>query len=366
MRSLLPLSSVVVISRWCVLFWLSMLSGSLHAQLYVAGFSDSRWAAQSGPFACSLSHKIPGFGNAVFSRKAGNAEVFELHQDKVTLPVGVVTMEAVPPSWRQDLMPVALGQVQAVAGKTAVQLTAVQFSTLLVSLEKGMRVLFSSHKVSDLGTSMRVGLEAQQFLPAYKTYKQCITQLIPYSFQQVSRTSIHYDGKADSLSAAAKSQLDKVIRYAKADSAVLGIVVDAHSEKLIDPANAEAASKLNAELVAAYLVEQGLSQDKITTRWHGDKFPIASNLTAAGKAQNRRVTVRLENAETRRETEQKIADRKAAEEKLAENKAAEEKTKAVSPDEQSPALKRLVDLVEGQDLTSGKQPELDKPSSVAP
>jgi len=287
-------------------------------------------------------------------------ELFELNQTKIVLPTGAVTIEAVPPSWRQDLLPKVLGQTQSLMGKTAIRLDSGQFAVLIATLEKGMRVLFTSQIPSNTGTKMRVGLDAQQFAAPYKTYKKCITQLIPYSFQQVSRVTINYDGKADGLDVRAKTQLDKMILYAKADSKVLGVVVDAHSEKLIDPANAETISKQQADLVVAYLMEKGIAAEKITARWHGDKFPIASNFTAAGKAQNRRVTVRLENAETRRETEQKLADRKAAEEKLAANKAAEEKRREEEAAEQAPVLKRLVDLVESQDLTSGKQPDLNK------
>lgn len=339
---------------------LAFFSNPTYSQTYSAGLNHSRWLTTTTPFSCSLTHKIPGYGVATFSRRAGGAETFELQQHELVLPAGLITIEAIPPSWRSDMFPIDLGQTQAFAGKTPVRLSSTQLPPLMVQLEKGMQVLFSASKVSDAGTSVRVGLEAQQFPVAYKKYQQCLAQLIPYSFQQVSRITINYKSSDESLSTSATAQLDKVVRYAKADGKVLGVMVDAHSEKLIDPANAEAASKLQADLVVAYLIARGLPADKITARWHGDKFPIASNLTATGKAHNRRVTVRLENADTRRETEQKIAARKAAEEKLAANKAAEEKRAQENLAEQTPVLKRLVDLVEDQDLTSGKQPDADR------
>lgn len=354
---------------WSFLPWsllLGGLSATSYGQTYSAGFNNSRWVTASSPFSCSLSHKIPKYGVATFSRKAGSSEVFELQQDEVILPMSLITIEAVPPSWRNDLAPVNLGQTQALAGKTVIRLSPSQLPPLMAQLEKGMQVLFSSNQLSTKGTNVRVGIEAQQFPAAYKKYKHCIAQLIPYSFQQVARVTMTYASGAEVLSAATKAQLDKIVRYAKADPRVLGVIVDAHSEKLIDPATAEAISKIQAELVVAYLVERGLPAGKITARWHGDKFPIASNLSAIGKAQNRRVTVRLESEATRRQTEQKIADRKAAEEKIAANKAAAEKKAEEDLSAQTPMLKRLVELVEEQDLNSGKQPELEKSASSSP
>lgn len=343
------------------LLWLLLLSSlcaSSYGQLYSAGFNNSRWETASTPFSCRLSHKIPTYGVASFSHQAGGIELFELRQDDVILPMGLITIEAVPPVWRSDLFPVNLGQTEAMAGKTVIRLSSSQLPPLMAQLENGMQILFSSNKISERGTSVRVGIEGQQFVAAYKKYKQCIAQLIPYNFQQISRTTMMYESGAEALSAATKAQLDKVVRYVKADPKVLGVMVDAHSDKLIEPANAEAISKLQAELVVAYLVAKGLPADKITARWHGDKFPIASNLSAQGKAQNRRVTVRLESEETKRQTEQKMADRKAAEEKISANKAAATK-KEEDLATQTPVLKRLVEMVEEQDLNSGKQRELE-------
>lgn len=365
----------VLLSVLGVLLWVLGVGFTLnaYAQTYSAGFGQSHWAVASNPFACSLTHQIPGYGHAQLSHKAGADEVFELHQGKVLLPPGRVVIEAVPPEWRNDLSPVDLGEVQATAGTIPVRLVAPELLKVKAQLEKGMRILLSSDTVSDLGTSMRIALEPQQFPAAYKQYQVCITQLIPYRFQQVARTVIHYPVAAEVLSAAARSQLDKVVRYGKADPKVLGIVIDAHSEKLMDPTNAEAISKLQAELVRDYLVKQGFASHKVMARWHGGKLPIASNDTASGKAKNRRITVRLETETTRRATEKKAAARKAAEEKITANQAAEnqadQEASASSADQDAepiPSLKRLMEMVEEQDLTSGKQPSVEKPGAESP
>ena len=52
-------------------------------------------------------------------------------------------------------------------------------------------------------------------------------------------------------------------------------------------------SRLRADAVHAVLIEGGIPPDRIETKGYGKTRPIASNATAAGKAQNRRVEIVL-------------------------------------------------------------------------
>ncbi len=52
-------------------------------------------------------------------------------------------------------------------------------------------------------------------------------------------------------------------------------------------------SARRAETVRAYLQARGVAADRMTTRGYGESEPIADNSTATGKAQNRRVVLRV-------------------------------------------------------------------------
>jgi outer membrane protein OmpA-like peptidoglycan-associated protein len=54
---------------------------------------------------------------------------------------------------------------------------------------------------------------------------------------------------------------------------------DAHNEQL---------SKARAETGKMLLVNKGITESRIETKWYGDSDPIATNETDAGRAQNRR------------------------------------------------------------------------------
>jgi outer membrane protein OmpA-like peptidoglycan-associated protein len=72
------------------------------------------------------------------------------------------------------------------------------------------------------------------------------------------------------------------------NQAYAGVVVG-HTDSTGDPKYNLDLSKRRAENVRQYLVSTGVDADKLRILGRGDKDPIASNATAEGRAQNRRV-----------------------------------------------------------------------------
>lgn len=349
-----------LLSRTAILSALASLSVltafGAQAQTYASGFTDAKWVVHSGSFACGLSHQIPAFGTAYFGQNAGATGFFEFRGAKKMFPSGAVKLEAVPPSWSTDVVSQTLFTLSV---NSALRLNPEQLEILAASLERGTNVVFSGANASD--SALRVIVDARNFEASYATYKRCIANIIPYTFEQLSRTVINYAVDTQALSPATKVQLDKIIRYVKADSKVLGILVDAHSDKRETPEEAELLSQQQAELVTSYLIDKGLPAESITMRWHGDKFPIADNKEKAGQAKNRRITLRLENESTRKNREQRVAVLRAAEEKAAAEQAAKvaaEAEKQGASEASSITTSQLEQLVEQQNLNSGKQPGL--------
>ncbi len=71
------------------------------------------------------------------------------------------------------------------------------------------------------------------------------------------------------------------------------IDVSGHTDAIGTDAVNQRLSEARATAVADYLSYQGVNRARIATRGYGKQFPIATNDTEAGRAQNRRVEIKL-------------------------------------------------------------------------
>lgn len=73
----------------------------------------------------------------------------------------------------------------------------------------------------------------------------------------------------------------------------LDIVVSGHTDSIGNPSYNQRLSELRAKAIADYLLQRGISQDRISYIGYGDTKPIASNATAEGRMKNRRVEIKI-------------------------------------------------------------------------
>jgi OOP family OmpA-OmpF porin len=72
------------------------------------------------------------------------------------------------------------------------------------------------------------------------------------------------------------------------------IVVEGHTDSIGSDAYNMKLSRQRAEAVKRYLVGHGTAASRITTEGFGKGQPVASNATAEGRAQNRRVEIHVQ------------------------------------------------------------------------
>jgi outer membrane protein OmpA-like peptidoglycan-associated protein len=95
-------------------------------------------------------------------------------------------------------------------------------------------------------------------------------------------------GKSELLPAA-QDQLDQVAKALKDQGEIKPMVVEGYTDSVGTDSSNLTLSKNRAEAVRAYLVSKGIPSDKITSVGKGKANPVASNDTADGRANNRRV-----------------------------------------------------------------------------
>jgi peptidoglycan-associated lipoprotein len=92
----------------------------------------------------------------------------------------------------------------------------------------------------------------------------------------------------------AKARLDEIVSQAKADPKGIYIEIEGHTDNVGNPAFNEKLGMERAEVVKRYLYEQHqVPLHKINVISYGESKPVAPNNTRDGRAQNRRVVVRI-------------------------------------------------------------------------
>jgi len=99
-----------------------------------------------------------------------------------------------------------------------------------------------------------------------------------------------FDFNKATLKPEAKSQLAGVLQALR-EQPGLQVLIVGHTDGIGSDAYNMKLSQQRAESVATYLGQNGVPRQSIRTEWQGKRQPIASNATAEGRAQNRRVEI---------------------------------------------------------------------------
>jgi outer membrane protein OmpA-like peptidoglycan-associated protein len=259
------------------------------------GVSPTRaqWKLQGSSIECRLSQPIPWFGEAVFRQGAGEAPQFQLTSTQ-RLFAGTASLRLEAPPWHAPMAPIQLASVPVQPGRVPVQLGESLADKLMEGLLEGLAPVFDKMPSNARSGHSSVRIAGVDFGKSYGDYRSCLTKLLPVSFADVSRMRIGYASGAFELDDAGRARLDQLLAHLKLREDIKAIFVDGYSDDTGRLKQSIEMSRQRAEAVTAYLVEKGVAAEMITTRYHGARYPVARGRNEAARAQNRRVTVRVE------------------------------------------------------------------------
>jgi len=99
-----------------------------------------------------------------------------------------------------------------------------------------------------------------------------------------------FDFNKATLKPAGKEMVDGAVTVMK-DKPSMKVSVEGHTDSIGSEAYNQRLSERRAQAVRDYMIENGISPGRIATRGFGKSRPVASNKTAEGRAQNRRVEI---------------------------------------------------------------------------
>lgn len=265
----------------------------VQALTFQTRMEDVQWSVAGDQFECRLSQTVTGYGEAVFVRRAGERPTFELKPWSNLMQPGPAQLYNEAPLWRPGTRSRLLGQAQVQDGPVALVAPEQQAGLMLAGLAEGLHPTIQRSSFAG-SEPVRVVVSSVGYQAAWSDFQQCATGLLPINFDQASRSVVSFATGGSKLDDAARQLLDTVLIYIEADDQIKGIQLDGHSDNVGNRLDNRELSRQRVLAVQNYLIERGVDESKFSLRFHGDSFPVASNRSAEGRAQNRRVTLRLE------------------------------------------------------------------------
>ena len=104
---------------------------------------------------------------------------------------------------------------------------------------------------------------------------------------------VHFAFDRADLLPAARDILDREVTSELAADPHLTVLVEGHTDAVGTDSYNTALSQRRADAVKSYLVSKGVASSRVEARGLGESKPVASNDTAMGRAENRRVEIKV-------------------------------------------------------------------------
>ncbi|MCH8505931.1 MAG: OmpA family protein [Ectothiorhodospiraceae bacterium] len=305
---------------------------------YEAPMAEARWTVETGPLACHLTHPVPRFGVAVFSRSSTGEQTFRMFLYRPPQNPQEARLASMPSQWKYGA-PRDMGASEIHPEQEALVLGHRLTNALLQRLEAGDRVAIMYedwYQPVDAGSA---AMTPVGFRPAYREYLQCITGLQERRFEHRSRgsgTAEHsMDGdiatddsalsrplahalRSHGLAAPEKPVESPRVAYFVFDNSELTfgererlrvfaeeiltdpsdpmVIITGHTDNQGEEAYNNTLGEQRAHSVRAYLEKLGIPARRSVHDSRGEFQPVADNRDDDGRAQIRRASL-----ETRRQ-----------------------------------------------------------------
>ncbi|MFC4655944.1 MULTISPECIES: flagellar protein MotY [Rheinheimera] len=263
---------------------------------YSATLEQSSWSlASNTPLQCELRHDIPRFGTAMFTSVAGKELNLSFQLDMLKLPdhYGLAEVLSVPPVWRPGEQAKAITSMKVLRQFDG-DLGKAESWTMLTELEQGYSPTFYFSDWYSPFDRVAASLNPIRFMPVMDAFNQCVSQLLPFNFEDIAFTVLTYESGGDNLTKASKQRLQQIAQYLAEDKSIESISIQAYSDSYGGRWMNEQLSIKRANAIKDILLGFGLEQSRIDVEGFGEKRHVASNETSLGRAKNRRVVIQMQ------------------------------------------------------------------------
>jgi outer membrane protein OmpA-like peptidoglycan-associated protein len=152
----------------------------------------------------------------------------------------------------------------------------------------------SNLRYFSLGGGIKYSFAAPPAAPAPVAQAPAAPRPAPPTKTRIVLRGVHFDFDKATIRADARPVLDEAVATLKREGGIL-VIAEGHTDNVGTDAYNLKLSERRAMAVRDYLIAGGISPRRITAEGFGESHPVASNDTADGRAQNRRVELQVQN-----------------------------------------------------------------------
>lgn len=249
---------------------------------------QAAWQFHQARGQCVLEHKVAELALARFSSPVGGELSFALHwlstgAQGLSPQGGTAALSSRGTPWRAtDSQRLGQGDWQQ------------QVLHFNGAADAGLKVLVSGLwlDVTELGGGRQLVLPSVNFQQAYQDFRLCRGAGAVEHSADGSQITLHFQSGAKQLTANQVQQLSQLAQQISRNPHIHRLQVDAYTDNSGSPELNLRLSRTRAQQVIEQL-RRSLTALPIELRAHGQALPLSDNATAAGRDQNRRVTITL-------------------------------------------------------------------------
>lgn len=257
---------------------------------FASPIGEEQWRMSGSQLRCGLSLAIPNYGVGYFEQYATKDPHFILRTwEQVQRAIPALVL-ASPPAWKEGRnFMVAKSSIKP--GEYGVFLSRAPALKLMYFLSQGYDANFNYR--NEQGFTTTIILSPIHFQKVYAKYQRCISNLLPFNYNDVKESVFHFASDSRMLTDEDKVQLHRIAQYVAADNQVETVKVVGYADDSGRKGYNNAISEYRAKAIQRYLISLGVPKTKMQVTWVGSQQPIARNDTDEGRQANRRVVVNV-------------------------------------------------------------------------
>jgi outer membrane protein OmpA-like peptidoglycan-associated protein len=228
----------------------------------------------------------------------GGSDIYTVSLPVKIQPGGVISVSGKVTDPAGNFLAADLRWNDLLAGKEVGRATSdPQNGEYIINLPTGGKYAYYAEKPGYMGQSENLDLTEEL------GYREFVMDIVLYPIAkpaedlskviaEIRMNNVFFDFDKSSLRSESKLELDRWVKMLKENPSV-SLEIDGHTDNIGTEAYNLGLSERRVKAVALYIEEQGIAVRRLTSRGFGEKKPVATNKTAKGRQENRRVEVRI-------------------------------------------------------------------------